>query len=486
MKFCAIEIAKGSRALAIIILLVLLLCAGCITKNTPKLKTLEIKPIEETIAEYYKKLHASEELTLEIEVSSQIVIAKGTPEYFIEYLKANLKILPFTDNRQKISNLEIIPAGNIIGNALEFKLDYPIPGRYEFKVKAEAELKHEFIKVTEKIPFPIQAIPDDLIKYTKSGLIIDSDNDEISTLASKIAQGEDDLYRVVFNACKWVKDNVQTFIDSSTVYTSQKASWVLEHKKGVCDEKTSLFIGILRSLGIPAKFVIGFVSKNYNDKIDFLPHSWAEVYFPSVGWVPFDVAYNQLGFIDATHLKLSESVDTSEPLTTYEWKTIDISDHNTADKGMSDSALVSIKDLYAKTKIKQERGNVTPRLKLETRAWYNNLDTRSCNVIETTIINPYKFYVITEILIQNPNGLKIMDGKNNMILMEPETRKTLYWIVKPAIDIERGMAIVFPVNVVSSESLFTSAEFSVEKGKWLSNYSFEELKKKVEKKKGNY
>jgi hypothetical protein len=486
MKFCSsINIITGYRAPAILILLLLLLCTGCNTANLPKTRTLEIKTVEERMKEYNKKLHTVEELTLETEIISQILIAKGTPENYIEYVNANMKILPFTDSRQKISNLEIIPAGNIIEHALEFKLVYPLPGRYEFKVRAEVELRHEFIKVTEKNPFPLKTIPDDLIKYTKSGLIIDSDNNDIRILSSKMAQGEDDLYRVVFNACKWVKDNVKTYIDNSTVYTSQKASWVLEHKKGVCDEKTSLLIGILRSLGIPAKFIIGFVSKNYDDKIDFFPHSWAEVYFPSAGWVPFDVAYNQMGFIDATHLKLAESVDTSEPLTTYEWKAIDISDHNAADKGMSGNTLISIKDLKVKTEIKQERGNVIPLLKLKTKAWYNNIATGSCNVIETTIINPHKYYVITEIRIQSPKEVKNFGETSEMILMAPETRKTLYWIVKPEINIEGNMTAVFPVNVFTSENIFTSVKFSVEKGKMFSSHSFEWIKTEVEKKKGN-
>jgi hypothetical protein len=282
MEFYNNHMSIWNRVTGILIIMMLLICASCRTLNTPILKTLEVKSHEETLEAYYKKLRASAELTLETEISSQVIIAKGTPEYFIEYMNANLKILPYTDSRQKISNLEIIPAGKVNDQTLEFKLDYPIPGRYEFKVKAETELKHEFIKVTKKTAFPMQAIPDELIKYTKSGLFIDSDQDDIRTLASNIAQSEDDLYQVVFKTCKWVKDNVQTYIDSSTVYTSQKASWVLEHKKGVCDEKTSLFIGILRSLGIPAKFIIGFVSKNFNDKIDFLPHSWAEVYFLSL------------------------------------------------------------------------------------------------------------------------------------------------------------------------------------------------------------
>jgi hypothetical protein len=49
-----------------------------------------------------------------------------------------------------------------------------------------------------------------MIKYIKSGLIIDSDNDEIRTLASKMAQGEDDLSRYYLNIIKRHISNVFT------------------------------------------------------------------------------------------------------------------------------------------------------------------------------------------------------------------------------------------------------------------------------------
>jgi hypothetical protein len=78
-----------------------------------------------------------------------------------------------------------------------------------------------------------------------------------------------------------------------------------------------------------------------------------------------------------------------------------------------------------------------------------------------------------------------MEEPNNLILMEPETSKSIYWIVKPTIDIDRRMTAVFPVNVISSENVFTSVSFSVEKGKWLPSYSYEWIKNEVEKRKGS-
>ena len=38
-------------------------------------------------------------------------------------------------------------------------------------------------------------------------------------------------------------------------------------------------------------------------------HSWAQVYFPNVGWVPFDVTERQYGYVDAGHVMLCVSLD---------------------------------------------------------------------------------------------------------------------------------------------------------------------------------
>ena len=188
MKIMSLIIVIKNWITSLIIVLILILITGCGLIKPPISRTLEIKSLEETTGQYFRELRNVKELTLETEISSKIVIAQKTSEYNLEYLKATLNILPLTDSRQTILNLEIIPTGNIIGHSVEFKIDAPLPGRHEFKVKVEAKLRHEFTKVTDRISFPLQVIPTELINYTKPGLIIDSDDEGIRTLASSIAQ----------------------------------------------------------------------------------------------------------------------------------------------------------------------------------------------------------------------------------------------------------------------------------------------------------
>ncbi len=65
-------------------------------------------------------------------------------------------------------------------------------------------------------------------------------------------------------------------------------------KKGYCDQFSTTFIMMMRSLGVPARWVVGYSSGQYDPSrhgyvvraID--AHSWAQIWIPGSGWVPFD------------------------------------------------------------------------------------------------------------------------------------------------------------------------------------------------------
>jgi protein-glutamine gamma-glutamyltransferase len=65
-------------------------------------------------------------------------------------------------------------------------------------------------------------------------------------------------------------------------------------QRGVCEHFTSAMVVLLRSLGIPARFVVGYGSGTYNPVTGYYEvhandaHAWVEVFFPGVEWVPFD------------------------------------------------------------------------------------------------------------------------------------------------------------------------------------------------------
>ena len=69
------------------------------------------------------------------------------------------------------------------------------------------------------------------------------------------------------------------------------AVWACTSKHGNCTDFHSLFIGMMRSAGIPARFEIGFPLPEGKSEGD-IPgyHCWAEFYISGIGWIPVDAS----------------------------------------------------------------------------------------------------------------------------------------------------------------------------------------------------
>jgi transglutaminase-like putative cysteine protease len=58
---------------------------------------------------------------------------------------------------------------------------------------------------------------------------------------------------------------------------------------GVCQDHAQIFIAAARSVGIPTRYVSGYLMMN--DRIDQdATHAWAEAHLDGIGWVGFDVS----------------------------------------------------------------------------------------------------------------------------------------------------------------------------------------------------
>jgi transglutaminase-like putative cysteine protease len=70
--------------------------------------------------------------------------------------------------------------------------------------------------------------------------------------------------------------------------------FLFELKKGYCDYYASAMVVLARAAGLPARFVSGYASGIYDAANaqyivqELHAHSWAEVYFPEIGWIEFE------------------------------------------------------------------------------------------------------------------------------------------------------------------------------------------------------
>jgi protein-glutamine gamma-glutamyltransferase len=72
------------------------------------------------------------------------------------------------------------------------------------------------------------------------------------------------------------------------------AYFLFEKRAGHCEYFAAAMTVIMRTLGVPARYVNGFLPGEYNDVGgDYIirasdAHSWVEVFFPDYGWITFD------------------------------------------------------------------------------------------------------------------------------------------------------------------------------------------------------
>ncbi len=75
--------------------------------------------------------------------------------------------------------------------------------------------------------------------------------------------------------------------------------FLFDLRKGYCDYYASAMVVLARAAGIPARLAVGYTSGTYvlNSKrfvvTEADAHSWVEVYFPGIGWVPFEPTPSQ-------------------------------------------------------------------------------------------------------------------------------------------------------------------------------------------------
>ena len=388
----------------------------------------------------------NQEAVIDLTISSELTIVPTSSSYSVKSLKAELSMFPLSDSIQTPLSMTTTPTAEKTSSAYIFEWKNPETRVLPYKLTSQVKTKNLVNKVTKKIPFPVKSITPEINEYTKSTEYMNSDDPVIIKQASSLAAGEDDLYVVIYNLAEWIKENIQYSLESSTEDVSQKATWVLQNKKGVCDEITTLFIAFCRSLGIPAKYISGVAYTNYNDLNDFGPHAWAEVYIDGK-WIPFDITYDQMGYIDSSHIKLDEDYDASTSSVKYSWTGL--------------NAELESSGLEIKAEAKSLTGNLEKLLRIKSNAIKSFTGFNSYNLIETIVENPNGFYVATHIMVSQTEGLEINEKAKDLLLKPYETKK-VYWIIKTT-TLDSNFVYTFPIVIYSVRNESSETEFTVSK-----------------------
>lgn len=98
-----------------------------------------------------------------------------------------------------------------------------------------------------------------------------------------------------FDAVQELMHRIHTdfIFDAEATTISTPVLEVLERRRGVCQDFAHLMIACLRSLGLPARYMSGYVQTFAKPGAERLQgadasHAWVAAYCPNLGWVEFD------------------------------------------------------------------------------------------------------------------------------------------------------------------------------------------------------
>jgi transglutaminase-like putative cysteine protease len=105
------------------------------------------------------------------------------------------------------------------------------------------------------------------------------------------------LFEAVLDLIKKIYTEFKFKSGATNVNTPIKT--VLKERKGVCQDFSHLAIACLRSVGIPAKYVSGYIetlAPKGKPKLEGsdASHAWISVYIPEMGWCEFDPTNNMI------------------------------------------------------------------------------------------------------------------------------------------------------------------------------------------------
>jgi len=116
-----------------------------------------------------------------------------------------------------------------------------------------------------------------------------------------------DVNQSIFQEYKYTQGETTVFTTPFEVYTN---------RRGVCQDFTNLFICLARLLGLPARYVCGYLwtgPKNPNQRQAEASHAWAQVYLPEVGWKGFDPTNGILTQTDHVRVAVGRSYRDATP-----------------------------------------------------------------------------------------------------------------------------------------------------------------------------
>jgi hypothetical protein len=232
-----------------------------------------------------------------------------SPTYRQEISDFSLDFQPKPQDRQETTDAR--------GNRIVTATWTEPPAAVDVKLSCNAVNRTNLKLLETRTPFPLEKVDPTLKDYLKATEQVQVNDAKIRALAADLTKGVNTEFDAVQRVISWVVDHVR-YVTPPAQYD---ALYSLQSGKGNCQNYSHLSAALLRSVGIPVRIINGVTLDRAYDvtwdrgvmtfKMGKGRHSWIEVWFPDLGWVPFDPQSTVL-FVSNRFIRVEVGVDNNE------------------------------------------------------------------------------------------------------------------------------------------------------------------------------
>jgi transglutaminase-like putative cysteine protease len=232
-----------------------------------------------------------------------------SPTYKQQITNFNVRLSPEAEEKTTTTDAR----GNKIIGATWNTVPRVVDAMISFDAHTNTGLK----PVHSNAPFPPVSTPEHLKDYLQASEQVQTNDPAIRMLSLKLTKGVSTQFDAVEKVVSWVVDHVR-YVNPPVQYD---ALYSLRTGKGNCQNFSHLTAALLRNAGVPVRIING-VTMNQPFHVSWEKgtltfkmgqgrHSWVEVWFPDLGWVPYD-PQNMQFFISNRFVRIEVGVDNSE------------------------------------------------------------------------------------------------------------------------------------------------------------------------------
>ena len=174
-------------------------------------------------------------------------------------------------------------------------IQLPLPGESATRIPPGQSLaeRDQAALLRRSMFVPLRDEPDSGSGPEAARQLRDSPYARMYEQAIQLTQTQPTAYDAVKSVETWLQNNF-TYSERVPTHRYPLMGFLYDDERGYCQQFSGAMALMLRMAGIPARVAAGFSPGSYNKDTreyrvrDLDAHSWVEVWFTGIGWIPFD------------------------------------------------------------------------------------------------------------------------------------------------------------------------------------------------------